>query len=63
MANNYESELTKFLNQFKAEHPGTEASQRAGRFRLWDKELNTEQQEGYRAAKVAQDPYVYYQKA
>lgn len=63
MANNFTSELTQFIEQYKVDHPGTEASQRAGRFRLWDHDLNAEQQEGFRKAKVAQDPYVYYQKA
>ncbi|MFT0532660.1 DUF3460 family protein [Castellaniella hirudinis] len=63
MANNHTSELTQFLTQYKTDHPDTEARQRAGRFRLWDKDLNPEQQDGFRASKVAQDPYVYYQKA
>lgn len=63
MAKNFESELTQFLNQYKTEHPDTEARQRAGRFLLWDKEINAEEQEGYRLAKVPQDPYVYYQKS
>jgi len=63
MANNFTSELTQFLTQYKTDHPDTEARQRAGRFLLWDKGLDAEQQEGFRAARVAQDPYVYYQKA
>jgi len=63
MANNFTSELTQFLNQYKADHPDTDARQFAGRARLWDKELDPEQQEGFRAARVPQDPYVYYQKA
>lgn len=61
MATNFQSELTQFINNYKKENPETEANQRAGRFRLWDKELDSEQQEGFRAAKIAQDPYVYYQ--
>lgn len=61
MANNFQSDLTQFINQLKADHPNTEAGQRFGRFLLWDKQLNAEEQEGYRAARVAQDPYVYYQ--
>ncbi len=63
MANNYQSELTKYINEYKTKNPDTEANQRAGRARLWDKELDNEQQEGFRKSKVAQDPYVYYQKA
>lgn len=61
MAKNFQSELTQFINNYKKENPDTEARQRLGRFRLWDKELNEEQQDGFRKAKVAQDPYVYYQ--
>ncbi|MBP6019114.1 MAG: DUF3460 family protein [Burkholderiaceae bacterium] len=63
MAKNFESEITQFLNSYKKEHPGTEVRQREGRFLLWDKYIDPEQQEGYRAAKVPQDPYVYYQNA
>lgn len=61
MARHYESPLTEFIKQIKVQNPGTEAAQRAGRARLWDKELDPELQEGYRAAYVPQDPYVYYQ--
>jgi hypothetical protein len=61
MANNFQSELTQFLNHYKTDNPDTEARQRAGRFRLWDKDLDAEQQEGFRSARVPQDPYVYYQ--
>lgn len=59
MANHYESEITQFLNQYKQEHAGTEQRQREGRARLWDKQIDAEQQEGFRAARVAQQPYVY----
>ena len=61
MAKNFESELTQFLNEYKAENPNTEARQRAGRGRLWDKYIDPELQEGFKAARVPQDPYVYYQ--
>ena len=61
MANNFQSELTQFLIHYKKEYPDTEARQRDGRFRLWDKDIDAEEQEGFRSARVAQDPYVYYQ--
>lgn len=61
MATNFRSELTQFLNHYKEVNPDTEARQRAGRLILWDKELDAEEQEGFRAARVPQDPYVYYQ--
>ncbi|GAA5084452.1 hypothetical protein GCM10023337_02020 [Paenalcaligenes hermetiae] len=61
MAKNYESEITQFLNDFKKQNPAIEAGQREGRARLWDKHIDPELQEGYRAAAVPQPPYVYYQ--
>ncbi|MER1967544.1 DUF3460 family protein [Castellaniella sp. GW247-6E4] len=63
MANNFESELTQFLKQYKTDRSDTEARQRAGRGRLWDKFIDPELQEGYKASRVPQDPYVYYQKS
>lgn len=61
MAKNYESDVTQFIKQLKDKDPSVESRQREGRNRLWDKALDAEQQEGYRAGKVAQQPYVYYQ--
>ena len=63
MANNFTSELGQFLNQYKTDHPDTEWGRVDSLARLWDKDLDPEQQEGFRAARVPQDPYVYYQKA
>ncbi len=63
MAKNFESDITRFIKQYKQEKPATEALQRAGRDLLWDVNLDAEQQEGFRSAKVAQAPYVYYQDA
>lgn len=60
MANNYESEVTQFLKNLKAQKPDTDARQREGRARLWDKHIDPEQQEGFRSARVPQKPYVYY---
>lgn len=62
MAKNFESEITKFLKEYKKTNPDVEARQREGRGRLWDKHLDPEVYEGFRAARVPQDPYVYYQK-
>lgn len=59
MANNYQSEITQFLNEYKSSHPGTEQRQREGRARLWDKHIDPEQQEAFRAGKVPMQPYVY----
>jgi len=59
MARHYESELTQFLNQYKREHADTEQRQREGRARLWDKNLDPELLENFRAGRVPQRPYVY----
>ncbi len=59
MAKHYESEITQFLNQYKQQHAGTEQRQREGRARLWDKPIDPELQDGFRAGRVAQQPYVY----
>lgn len=61
MAKHYESNITKFINAYKKEHPETEARQREGRNLLWDKNVDLEIQEGFRASYVPQAPYVYYQ--
>lgn len=59
MAKNYESEITRFLKQYKQQHPDIEQRQREGRARLWDKNLDPEQQEQFKAGRVQQKPYVY----
>jgi hypothetical protein len=59
MAKHYESEITQFLNQYKQQHAGTEQRQREGRARLWDKPIDQELQDGFRAGRIAQQPYVY----
>ncbi|MGE8548792.1 DUF3460 family protein [Alcaligenes sp. WGS1538] len=61
MAKNYESEITQFLKQYKDQYPDTEARQREGRHRLWDKQIDQELQDGYKAARTPQKPYVYYE--
>lgn len=59
---NYESDVTQFLKQLKEAKPDLHAKQLAGRARLWDKQINTEQQEQFKAARVPQSPYVYQTK-
>jgi hypothetical protein len=56
----YQSELTEFLSTLKATNPELEASQRAGRARLWDKPtIDLDTQERLNASRVSQKPYVY----
>jgi hypothetical protein len=58
----YESEATQFLNQLKTERPHLDAEQQKGRSIWWDKKLDPRLQEGFKEAKIAQQPYVYQVK-
>ena len=55
----YRSEATLFLDQLKASKPELEAQQLQGRALLWDKAVDRQAWVSYRAAQVAQQPYVY----
>ncbi|MBI2745016.1 MAG: DUF3460 family protein [Burkholderiales bacterium] len=55
----YQSDATQFINQLKTEKPDLEARQRQGRELLWDTSVDRQAQEGYRSARVQQQPYVY----
>jgi len=55
----YNSDVTQFIEQLKAEKPDLEARQRAGRAILWDKNVDREAWYEFREAQVAQKPYVY----
>lgn len=59
MAANYESEITRFLKDYKQAHPDAEQRQRDGRARLWDRQQDPELAEGFKQSKVPQRPYVY----
>lgn len=55
----YQSPITEFITELKAKNPELEAGQRQGRALLWDKPVDREALGEYRAARVAQKPYVY----
>ncbi len=59
----YKSTITQFLTEIKTAKPELEAGQLAGRALLWDKAIDRDAQRGFKAAKVAQQPYVYQTKA
>ena len=56
----YTSEATNFLEQLKKDKPQLDAQQQQGRSLLWDKEVDADVWQDYRAGKVAQKAYVYY---
>ncbi len=55
----YQSDATQFIQQLKAQKPELEAQQRQGRALLWDKQVDRDTQAQFKAARVAQKPYVY----
>jgi len=55
----YKSEITNFIDDLKAKEPDLEARQRAGRAIWWDKQVNREAWDEFRAAQVRQKAYVY----
>jgi hypothetical protein len=59
----YQSDATQFINQLKSQIPELDAQQRQGRDLLWDKAVDRSAWSEYRAAEVAQKPYVYQTNA
>lgn len=59
----YTSDTTQFIEQLKQQRPSLEAEQRQGRELLWDTPLKLDQQRDFKAARVAQKPYVYQTQA
>jgi hypothetical protein len=59
----YKSEVSSFIDELKANKPTLEQEQRAGRALLWEKPVDRAEQADFRAARVAQAPYVYQTSA
>jgi hypothetical protein len=55
----YNSEITNFISELKRAKPDLEAQQRNGRAIWWDKQVNREAWDEFRAAQVRQKAYVY----
>ena len=55
----YKSDITQFIEQLKAEKPDLESRQRAGRAIWWDKNLDRDTLEEWRAAQLPAKPYPY----
>ena len=55
----YLSETTQFINELKTKNPQMADGQVEGRALLWNKTQDRDATSGYRAARVAQQPYVY----
>ena len=57
----YQSDATKFLNNFLKEHPEEEKKRLENRLLLWDVQLDADEQASFAAAKTPKKPYTYYQ--
>ncbi|MCA3212080.1 MAG: DUF3460 family protein [Burkholderiales bacterium] len=55
----YQSDVTQFLNDLKARKPELERKQREGRAIFWDKQLDLDELERWKQARVPQQAYVY----
>jgi hypothetical protein len=55
----YQSDVTQFIEQLKTERPDLESRQRAGRAIWWDKNIDREAQQEWRAARVPPKAYAY----
>jgi len=55
----YKSDITQFIEQLKTEKPDLESQQRAGRAIWWDKAVDREALESWRAAQLPPKPYPY----
>ena len=58
----YKSDISRFIDELKAENPELEEEQRAGRALLWDRPIDREAAARWREARVPQAPYVYQTK-
>lgn len=59
----YESEHTKFIKELKAQLPGMEERQQAGRSLLWDKApLSLDEQARIQESRLRQQAYPYQAK-
>lgn len=56
---NYQSDTTKFLNEYLAQNPETEQSRLQHRNLLWDVELSPEDEKNFAAARILKKAYPY----
>ncbi|MDN0073921.1 DUF3460 family protein [Crenobacter sp. SG2303] len=55
----YQSDFTKFMNEYLDKNPAVDTERRELRLTWWDRKLDAKEQEGFKQARVAQKPYVY----
>lgn len=55
----YQSDYTKFMNDFLQKNPAVAEEQQSLRLTWWDKKVDVDEQRRFQASKVQQKPYVY----
>ena len=55
----YQSDFTKFMNDYLDKHPEVEQQRRDLRLTLWDRKVDLEDPRRWKESRVAQKPYVY----
>jgi hypothetical protein len=55
----YESDITRFLREFKDTRPQLEDEQRRNRATWWDRPQDPDANRQFRQSRVPQPPYVY----
>jgi hypothetical protein len=58
----YTSDVTNLIAELMAKKPSLAQEQYAGRELLWDKDIDLRAEADFKAARVAQQPYVYQTK-
>ena len=55
----YKSDTTQFLNEYLKQHPEEVEQRIQGRLRLWDVELNPDEQKAFAKANAPRGAYFY----
>lgn len=55
----YQSDFTKFMNEYLEKNPQVDSERRELRLTWWDREVSLDDQARWKASRVPQKPYVY----
>lgn len=55
----YQSDFTKFMNEYLEKNPQVDTERRELRLTWWDREVSLDDQARWKASRVPQKPYVY----
>ena len=60
---NYQSDFTKFMNEYLEQNPDVAAQRLTNRAKLWDVTLKSEEQADFEAAELPKPAYTYQTSA